>query len=107
MKGLSDFGLNIDCEQVNQQLIDAVYKIYGREFSKKGFTWLVILLDELHAKAESITNGESKGYQMFGSIDLDAHKFRHDALMQEIYNILSQSWDYNLTLSNRSLTANN
>lgn len=98
--GLAEFG-DFDYTEINNELAKAITEVYGEDV-ERGAAVLADVLSELHQKAESITDGRSRGYRMFTASGYDIER-RHE-LTKKVFSILSSVWGYDLKIEDAILS---
>lgn len=97
--GIAAFGIEATTE-INDALAKAIVDTF--ENKEAGAVALKAVLDELHQKAEAITDGRYKGFRMFTAEG--THKLERDALTRKVFDILQSSgWHYNLKLTDNAI----
>lgn len=109
MNGFKKYGLEAmgidDAESFNKTMIRLVREVFEESSSPQenatGYEVLNSCLDELHAKAERITDGHCSGSRMFtvemGSTELTE---KRNSLMRKLFDEISKVWHYNLEIIN-------
>lgn len=109
MNGFEKYGLDAmgieDAKSFNETMIRLVREVFGESSSPQenetGYKVLKSCLDELHAKAERITDGHCSGSRMFtvemGSEELNE---KRNSLMRKLFDEISKVWHYNLEIIN-------